>query len=97
MQRHPQQRKSSIGTTLEDFSLEDVPAGHPAITREGLDSIGEFAFIALRREKLLIKLRRQNKSIPPLRFSLARESNWCIWHYECYWKETSPSFFGISS
>lgn len=47
-QRHPQQRKSSIGTTPEDFSLEDVPAGHPTITREGLDSVGEFAFTALR-------------------------------------------------
>ena len=42
------QRKVGLGTSQEDFCLEDIPAGHPTITREVLDSIGEFAFTALR-------------------------------------------------
>lgn len=34
--------------TNEDFSLEDLPVGHPTITRESLEQIAEYAFAALR-------------------------------------------------
>ena len=37
--------KSSGGA---DFSLEDLPPGHPIITREGLEEIGEYCFSTLR-------------------------------------------------
>ena len=55
-QRQSQQRKGFVGSTPEDFCLEDIPTGHPTITRETLDSIGEFAFTALRyvRNKIFI-------------------------------------------
>jgi symplekin len=33
---------------VEDFSLDDLPAGHPVITREALESIAEYAFTTLR-------------------------------------------------
>lgn len=32
----------------EDFSLDDLPAGHPIITRESLEAIAEYAFTTLR-------------------------------------------------
>jgi symplekin len=32
----------------QDFSLEDLPEGHPVITREALESIAEYAFTTLR-------------------------------------------------
>lgn len=32
----------------EDFSLEDLPSGHPVITRESLESIAEYSFAILR-------------------------------------------------
>lgn len=31
-----------------DFSLDDLPAGHPVITREALESVAEYAFTTLR-------------------------------------------------
>lgn len=31
-----------------DFSLEDLPPGHPIITRENLEEIGEYSFTTLR-------------------------------------------------
>jgi len=34
--------------TMDAFSLEDLPNGHPVITREVLESIAEFAFATLR-------------------------------------------------
>ncbi|KAG7353532.1 symplekin tight junction domain containing protein [Nitzschia inconspicua] len=36
------------GHTPDDFSLEDLPAGHPIITREALESIADYAFSTLR-------------------------------------------------
>lgn len=36
-----------------DFSLEDLPPGHPIITREGLEEIGEYCFSTLRGLVLL--------------------------------------------
>lgn len=42
----PSQRRRD--TTPDDFSLEDLPEGHPIITRESLGSISEYAFSALR-------------------------------------------------
>lgn len=47
-QRQSQQRKGLVGSMPEDFCLEDIPTGHPTITRKTLDSIGEFAFTDLR-------------------------------------------------
>ena len=37
----------------DDFSLEDLPAGHPIITREALESIADYAFSILRGLTLL--------------------------------------------
>ena len=37
----------------DDFSLEDLPTGHPIITREALESIGDYAFSTLRGLTLL--------------------------------------------
>mmetsp|Transcript_21390 Transcript_21390/g.53011 ORF Transcript_21390/g.53011 Transcript_21390/m.53011 type:complete len:1402 (+) Transcript_21390:120-4325(+) len=34
--------------TPDDFSLKDLPAGHPIITRESLESIADYAFATLR-------------------------------------------------
>jgi len=34
--------------TEDSFSLEDLPTGHPTITHETLESLGEFSFTALR-------------------------------------------------
>jgi len=34
--------------TPDDFSLKDLPAGHPIITREALESIADYAFSTLR-------------------------------------------------
>ena len=40
---------SGGGTSYDyDFCLEDIPAGHPTITRETLETIGEYAFTAFR-------------------------------------------------
>ena len=44
-------RKKQADTT--DFSLEDLPEGHPVITREALESIAEYAFTAVRGLVLL--------------------------------------------
>jgi symplekin len=38
---------------MEDFSLDDLPEGHPIITREALESIAEYAFTTLRGLTLL--------------------------------------------
>mmetsp|Transcript_18647 Transcript_18647/g.40362 ORF Transcript_18647/g.40362 Transcript_18647/m.40362 type:complete len:1419 (+) Transcript_18647:149-4405(+) len=40
-------------TNANDFSLEDLPPGHPIITREGLEEIGEYCFSTLRGLVLL--------------------------------------------
>ena len=37
----------------DDFSLDDLPAGHPVITREALETIAEYAFTTLRGLTLL--------------------------------------------
>jgi symplekin len=39
---------ASSFSSLEDFSLEDLPEGHPIITRETLESIADFAFTTMR-------------------------------------------------
>lgn len=39
--------------TANDFSLEDLPPGHPIITRESLEEIGEYCFSTLRGFVLL--------------------------------------------
>jgi len=43
-----QQQSRRRGQNLDDFSLEDLPTGHPIITRESLEEIGEYAFTTLR-------------------------------------------------
>lgn len=40
-------------TNTNDFSLEDLPPGHPIITRESLEEIGDYAFSTLRGLVLL--------------------------------------------
>lgn len=40
-------------TIANDFSLEDLPPGHPIITRESLEEIGDYAFSTLRGLVLL--------------------------------------------
>lgn len=42
----PAQRRR--GMTSSDFSLEDLPSGHPVITKESLESIAEYSFATLR-------------------------------------------------
>jgi symplekin len=39
-------RRKSINT--KDFSIDDLPEGHPIITREALESIAEYAFTTIR-------------------------------------------------
>ena len=41
-------RNSSKINQKDDFSLTDLPTGHPKITREALESVAHFAFIVLR-------------------------------------------------
>ncbi|KAL7557383.1 hypothetical protein ACA910_000014 [Epithemia clementina (nom. ined.)] len=41
-------RRGASTTPQEDFSLEDLPEGHPLITRESLESIADYAFTVLR-------------------------------------------------
>lgn len=36
------------GMNSKDFSIEDLPEGHPVITREALEAIAEYAFTTLR-------------------------------------------------
>lgn len=40
--------KSRRMQSMEDFSLDDLPAGHPIITREALETVAEYAFTTLR-------------------------------------------------
>lgn len=47
-QEQGDKRKRVHSNTTEDFALEDLPPGHPIITREALESIAEYAFTALR-------------------------------------------------
>lgn len=35
-------------STMEGFSLDDLPTGHPVITQENLESVSEYAFTTLR-------------------------------------------------
>eukprot|EP00523_Entomoneis_sp_CCMP467_P006735 CAMPEP_0168720692 /NCGR_PEP_ID=MMETSP0724-20121128/1697_1 /TAXON_ID=265536 /ORGANISM="Amphiprora sp., Strain CCMP467" /LENGTH=1371 /DNA_ID=CAMNT_0008767309 /DNA_START=128 /DNA_END=4240 /DNA_ORIENTATION=+ len=50
--RKPQEpatrRRGASTTPQQDFSLEDLPEGHPVITRESLESIADYAFTVLR-------------------------------------------------
>jgi symplekin len=39
---------SQLSSQQNDFALEDLPPGHPIITRESLEEIGEYAFSTLR-------------------------------------------------
>ncbi|CAB9516080.1 Symplekin [Seminavis robusta] len=48
----PSQRRRSQANS-EEFSLEDLPAGHPVITRESLESIAEYSFAIFRGLTLL--------------------------------------------
>jgi symplekin len=41
-------RGSTKASSSLDFALEDIPTGHPSITQEGLEAIGEDAFGCLR-------------------------------------------------
>ena len=36
------------GMNTKDFSIDDLPEGHPVITREALESVAEYAFTTLR-------------------------------------------------
>ena len=49
-QQTARMKKDSIAN---DFSLEDLPPGHPIITRENLEEIGDYAFSTLRGLVLL--------------------------------------------
>lgn len=49
----PTIRRRGASTTPEDFSLEDLPEGHPVITRESLESIADYSFTVLRGFTLL--------------------------------------------
>lgn len=55
-----------------DFSLEDLPPGHPIITRENLEEIGEYAFSTLRG---LVLLGGQAKIDPNLLLAAAASSS----------------------
>ncbi len=46
-------QKGGGSKDANDFSLEDLPPGHPIITREGLEEIGEYCFSTLRGLVLL--------------------------------------------
>ena len=46
-------QKKDAAKNVNDFSLEDLPPGHPIITREGLEEIGEYCFSTLRGLVLL--------------------------------------------
>lgn len=46
-------RMKKDSTGANDFSLEDLPPGHPIITRESLEEIGDYAFSTLRGLVLL--------------------------------------------
>jgi len=46
-------RMKKDASQANDFSLEDLPPGHPIITRENLEEIGEYAFSTLRGLVLL--------------------------------------------
>ena len=51
MQKKETPRGGASATS--DFALEDLPPGHPVITREGLEEIGEYCFSTLRGLVLL--------------------------------------------
>jgi symplekin len=51
--RRPRGAGAGVIAGAEDFSLEDLPPGHPIITRESLEAISEYAFAALRGMALL--------------------------------------------
>ena len=53
MQKKDAPRNSGGASGGADFSLEDLPPGHPIITREGLEEIGEYCFSTLRGLVLL--------------------------------------------
>ena len=53
MQKKDAPRNSGGASGGADFSLEDLPPGHPVITREGLEEIGEYCFSTLRGLVLL--------------------------------------------
>mmetsp|Transcript_53479 Transcript_53479/g.160029 ORF Transcript_53479/g.160029 Transcript_53479/m.160029 type:complete len:1293 (-) Transcript_53479:126-4004(-) len=44
----PSHAAAARKTKADDFALEDLPTGHPVITREALEEIGEYAYTALR-------------------------------------------------
>lgn len=46
-------QKRDAANASNDFSLEDLPPGHPIITRESLEEIGEYCFSTLRGLVLL--------------------------------------------
>lgn len=46
-------QKKDAAKNANDFSLEDLPPGHPIITRENLEEIGEYCFSTLRGLVLL--------------------------------------------
>jgi symplekin len=46
-------QKGGGNKDANDFALEDLPPGHPIITREGLEEIGEYCFSTLRGLVLL--------------------------------------------
>jgi Domain of unknown function (DUF3453). len=45
---HKKLSRSHVANKEEDFALEDLPVGHPIITRQALEEIGEDAFTVLR-------------------------------------------------
>ncbi|GKY96677.1 hypothetical protein MPSEU_000627300 [Mayamaea pseudoterrestris] len=47
------QRRKGAASTETTFSLDDLPTGHPIITRQALESIADYAFTALRGMVLL--------------------------------------------
>ena len=46
--RKPEETKRRKAEATSDFSLDDLPEGHPVITREALGRIGDYAFAILR-------------------------------------------------
>ncbi|EED93855.1 predicted protein [Thalassiosira pseudonana CCMP1335] len=65
-------RAKKDASHVNDFSLEDLPPGHPIITRESLEEIGEYAYSTLRG---LVVLGGQAKIDPNLLLAAAASSS----------------------
>lgn len=62
--------------SAEDFALEDLPVGHPVITRQALEEIGEDAFIVLRGLSMIGgQVKVDSGMISDVRLSLGLDSS----------------------